>query len=724
MPSLPTQISDGVTISDREIQNARRRQPRLTLRRRLSNISEGGSIITNRQPIVASSPIASLRPRFVRNQRSSRMANNAQQPPTENTSTNRSRSQPHTTGIDHRRPSMGRHRAMAQAPLPPDPRESRNYVVFESETEGDTSSCLSTTTQATSVFSDVASNKAQVDEDMYQSLGQEQQTRRHRRSMTVGNGTEIRERYEEPRARSSSRHPAPPTVTASGIESHMDGRSQVRERESERQKRGGQDNKLHIEVLAAQAKLKELRNKQTVEEALLDKMELIKLEKLELQQQQGDLTKELEDTVSELSTLKSQSEKSRMERAAERKEIEALRKELDEQAHCIANLNKELAARDALQTQNTELREQLAQQSTMLDELRASLEERDRQLVEAQNERGLYRDAKEAFEARADDLEKEVIAVREGRKDHEALLIAQVADLELTRDALQARADNMEGEMKARGEDIAKLTVERDSLRQDTTEKDAEIVVLKDSNTKLEEDKNGLETKLTEVEAENGDLKSRVDALEVEKKELEAKLEAAEAEKAGLHERVKELEAEKESLQTDKTAAQAEIDKWTSVRDDLQGEVEALKADITANQAAIAKLQEDSAGPSVSPGAPPTEEEEPADEPPSAPVEDVTSEDDPVQENTEETEDIAEKEAAEPPAEDNKEEAIAAEEESEPQEPETTDDTSPSEDDAIAAAAATAAAAAAEAAAGSITVSSFSPFESEVSVYARLNPTP
>ncbi|CAK7228574.1 hypothetical protein SBRCBS47491_006951 [Sporothrix bragantina] len=212
-----------------------------------------------------------------------------------------------------------------------------------------------------------------------------------------------------------------------------------------------------------------------------------------------------------------------------------------------ADLESARLARDDTEASLTEIRQTLAVANTTLDELRA-------ELAQEQETAALFREGKAAFESRCGDLdakctnlEGQVVAARDANKELHLLMASQIDDLAATKEALQVRIGILEEEEATR---VAATAAAVDAAK-------------------------AAEDKEAAAAAQFTD----------EKKALEGKVAAAEEKLAG-------LETEKAAVTTELEACKAQIETLTADITAKTDEVATLTADLAAANEAKAALQE------------------------------------------------------------------------------------------------------------------------------------
>ncbi len=334
---------------------------------------------------------------------------------------------------------------------------------------------------------------------------------------------------------------------------------------------------LHIQVTPSQ----ELAPQQKkLEKDLRLKIEQLESETHSLRDEQARLLKELDSTSDQLSTTGIEKDVAEKERNRERDTRQLLYSDLEDQRRVLEDLRNKFAEQKAaftgIENERDLLQSDLEEQRRILDEFRSNFDLQKGTLEEAEKERDELREAKEMFEEKATKLGKDLEQALEERKDHDGLLFAQIAALELTRNAMDSRIDT-------RDKEIVDLTVARDTLKKESEEQQTQIKTLaeeKETQVKiLTEEKDGLSDEKKAIEEEKAKVEASVAELTEEKdKEIQ-----------DLQDKINDVEEEIEKLKTD-------VETLTADKDSLQKQVEALETEKTDQQATIDTLTVDLGG--------------------------------------------------------------------------------------------------------------------------------
>ncbi|CAK7225936.1 hypothetical protein SEUCBS140593_006072 [Sporothrix eucalyptigena] len=297
---------------------------------------------------------------------------------------------------------------------------------------------------------------------------------------------------------------------------------------------------------------------------------------LALAQENDDLKDDLHETKKTLE------KEDRAREEAENQELFELKADLESAKRALDDTR--VLLKDAQAT--------LAEASLGLDDLR-------KELADEQDAAALFREGKAAFEERCADLEakcsgleSQVVAARDANKELHLLMASQIDDLTATKEALQVRIGILEEEEAARVAATA-AAVEAAKVAED---KQAE------ATTQFDDEKRGLNEKLAAAEENKTTLETEKEALTTELTEAKAKIETLTADVAAKTEELATLTDDLIAANDAKAALQATIDGHGEVVDKARQEAgesataahtqetDALKTTITKLEADIAAV--------------------------------------------------------------------------------------------------------------------------------------
>ncbi|KAK3937987.1 paramyosin [Diplogelasinospora grovesii] len=384
-------------------------------------------------------------------------------------------------------------------------------------------------------------------------------------------------------------------------------------------KKGGQAQTVNIKLLPpTSTREEEIKHRRELERSLLQKIEQLESESQSLRESQARLTRELDTTSVQLSTVAQEKKAAEKERDLERGSKEKLFDMLEEQKRVLDEFRSNLdlqkgmldeteQERDQERAYRAELQTKLDQTRHILDELRCNFELQKVMLAEAEKERDEIKEAKDSFEEKFAGLERDLVKLQVDRKERDNVLVHQMAALELTIGAL-------EGQRDARDMDLAAVEADRDQLEEEKEQLQSQVTALTGAKRAAaeeeqqrireaaeeeqqrikgaaEQEQHRLQTRIGGLEKEKEELDKAKAALEGEKTELQSKLETAESEIGSLQSRVQELETAQSELDNKSTGLLDEISAIKAAADDLRSQIENLEADKASLLKQVVELQ-------------------------------------------------------------------------------------------------------------------------------------
>lgn len=317
------------------------------------------------------------------------------------------------------------------------------------------------------------------------------------------------------------------------------------------------------------------------------------------------LAVELEEVVTALGEAQAERNDLRREAAEHRQRIKALVEEVDDLRE---NMDKSLQLKTTETQEQQELRADLESNKVALDETRAALAQANQTLADANTSltqvqeslrdeeatSALFREGKVAFEercgdleAKCTDLEGKVVAARDANKELHLLMAAQIEDLSATKDALQVRIGVLEEEEASRVAAAAAAVATAKAAEEQAAEA---AKTFTEDNLALEEKLAAAETKCASIEVEK-------EAADTEVKDLKEQIENLGADVAAKTAKLESLTTELEKAKEENAAHQETITAHEAAVDNARQEAEeaATTAATEASgalKATIAKLEE------------------------------------------------------------------------------------------------------------------------------------
>lgn len=374
--------------------------------------------------------------------------------------------------------------------------DSQDFTADSDDSEY-SSSCLSTSTQATTVYdSDVTVGKGSSAGKVMRAPTPTAPVRRGGlRQTTSRTGTEA----------SSSR-------SGSGVTVETPKRT------------------VHIEVLAAKENQQDTRHQKQIEHVLMEKIEQLELEKRSWHEKESSALKELEDAMERSSSLGIGKEEVEKQLDDERKQRGEDRQHLDD------------------------LEQEFIEQGKMLGDLRLEFDKQTWDIEAYEKEKTTWVELKAALEEKCAELEKSLQEIQDHRDAKQTFLVEQVASLQIIKESLEGRVGALDSEHVAQQTEIGNLLKERDRLREESEQQQASLKTLAEEKVAVEEEKQKIQARVEELEGENETLKAQVRDLETDVQNLKTQIEGLEGEKVEQNTQITTLTTERDELKAENGA--------------------------------------------------------------------------------------------------------------------------------------------------------------------------
>ena len=380
--------------------------------------------------------------------------------------------------------------------------DSQDFTADSDDSEY-SSSCLSTSTQATTVYdSDVTVGKGS-------SQNQGKVVRAPTPTAPVRRGGILRQTTSRTGTESSTAH----SGSGSGVTVETPKRT------------------VHIEVLAAKENQQEnSRHQKQIEHVLMEKIEQLELEKKSWHEKESSALKELEDAMERSSSLGVGKEEAEKQLDDERRQREEEKRHVEE------------------------LEQEFIEQGKMLGDLRLEFDKQTWDLEAFEKEKTTWIELKAALEEKCAELEKSLQEIKDHKDAKQQFLVEQVASLQIIKESLEGRVEGLDHEHTAQQAEITSLITERDRLREEAEKYEASLKTLTDEKAAVEEEKQKVQARVDELEGENQTLKAKVEGLETNVQTLKTQIEGLEAEKTDKETQISTLTTERDELKEENTS--------------------------------------------------------------------------------------------------------------------------------------------------------------------------
>lgn len=319
---------------------------------------------------------------------------------------------------------------------------------------------------------------------------------------------------------------------------------------------------VHIEVLAAKESQPDARHQKQIEHVLMEKIEQLELEKKGWHEKESSALKELEDAMERSSSLGIEKEEAEKERDDERKQRDEDRQHIEE------------------------LEQEFIEQGKMLGDLRLEFDKQTWDVEAYEKEKNTWVELRAVLEEKCAELEKSLQEMKDHKDAKQTFLVEQVASLQIIKESLEGRVGALDSEHVAQQAEIGNLLTERDQLREESEQQQASLKSMAEEKVVVEEEKRKVQARVEELEGENTTLKEQVQGLEADVQGLKTQIEGLEGEKSeqgtqitALTTECDELKAENESLTTKIAAQEGDITKLREELAPLNEELERLRQD-------------------------------------------------------------------------------------------------------------------------------------------------